>query len=247
MRIDQEELMVGGMTTSNFHFSAMDVARLSASEYTLVAIVLDQSGSTFSFQDQQIKAIEEIVEACRKSPRAENLMIRLVTFNNHVYEEHGFTLLSAIKTDNYKQIKSPNGMTALYDATISAVESVKAYGKKLMEEDFDANAIVFVITDGDDNASINGTTDVKKAINSAISEECVESIRTVLIGLNTSSATGLSSYLQDFKNKSEIEQYIDVADASAKSLAKLADFVSKSISAQSQALGTGGPSKALSF
>lgn len=241
------EIMIGDVTNSNFHFSALDVGRLSASEYTLAVIVLDQSGSTSGYQDQQVKALEEIVGACRKSPRAENLMLRLVTFNNHVYEEHGFTLLSAINTDKYQAIKSPSGMTSLYDATISAVDSVKSYGKKLMNEDFDANAIVFVVTDGDDNASRYDVFDVKKSISSAVGEECIESIRTVLIGLNTAGSGSLSGYLQDFKDKACFDQYIDISDASAKSLAKLADFVSKSISAQSQALGTGGPSKALTF
>ncbi|MNI49922.1 hypothetical protein D3C73_1045610 [compost metagenome] len=191
--------------------------------------------------------MKEIVEACKKSPRAENLMIRFVTFNSDVYEEHGFTLLSAINSDNYQKIKQSSGTTALYDATISAVDSIKEYGKKLMNQDFDANAIVFVITDGEDNASRNDIFDVRKTIQSAIKEECVESIRTVLVGLNTSASSNLSAALDDFKTKSDIEQYIDITDVSANSLAKLAAFVSKSISAQSQALGTGGPSKALTF
>ena len=42
-------------------------------------------------------------------------------------------------------------------------------------------------------------------------------------------------------------QYIELADAKANTLAKLADFVSRSISSQSQSLNTGGPSKSLSF
>ena len=37
--------------------------------------------------------------------------------------------------------------------------------------------------------------------------------------------------------------HIDVGDATPRKLAKLAAFVSQSISSQSQALGTGGPSQ----
>jgi hypothetical protein len=36
-------------------------------------------------------------------------------------------------------------------------------------------------------------------------------------------------------------------DASAKSLARLAAFISKSVSSQSQSLGSGGPSQAQTF
>ena len=42
-------------------------------------------------------------------------------------------------------------------------------------------------------------------------------------------------------------QYVAIADANATTIAKLGDFVSRSISSQSQALGTGGPSQSLTF
>lgn len=42
-------------------------------------------------------------------------------------------------------------------------------------------------------------------------------------------------------------QYVEVDNATDAKLAKLADFVSRSVSSQSQALGSGGPSKALTF
>jgi len=50
---------------------------------------------------------------------------------------------------------SPRGMTALYDASVEAVEAVGSYGRSLMLKDFDANGIVFIITDGADNESRN--------------------------------------------------------------------------------------------
>ena len=53
--------------------------------------------------------------------------------------------------------------------------------------------------------------------------------------------------LQGFTAQAGVDQYVDVADATPGTLAKLARFVSHSISSQSQSLGTGGPSLALVF
>jgi hypothetical protein len=57
----------------------------------------------------------------------------------------------------------------------------------------------------------------------------------------------VSDSLKLFKDGANISQYVETQDASAKTLAKLAQFVSKSVSAQSQALGSGGSSKLLSL
>ncbi|UCE66565.1 MAG: hypothetical protein JSU85_00700, partial [Candidatus Zixiibacteriota bacterium] len=55
------------------------------------------------------------------------------------------------------------------------------------------------------------------------------------------------AYLDDFKDKANLQQFVNAGNATPKTLAKLANFISKSISSQSQSLGTGGPSQSLSF
>ncbi len=72
----------------------------------------------------------------------------------------------------------------------------------------------------------------------------------VLIGLfdpKDSHATQVKGYLKIFKDEAEIDQYVDAGDATPTKLAKLAEFVSQSISSQSQSLGSGGPSQNLNF
>jgi len=59
--------------------------------------------------------------------------------------------------------------------------------------------------------------------------------------------SGTSQELENFKNEVGFTQYIELKNADAKTLAKLAKFVSSSISSQSSALGTGGPSQSLNF
>ena len=230
-------------TVNGFSFSGVRPETLGASEYTLVTLVLDKTGSVASFADALFKVKKTVVEACRKSPRSDYLLLRVLEFNSRIEEVHGFKPLSDIDPSSYTT-PSCGGMTALTDATFAAVSATNSYGKKLDDQDYLANGIVIIITDGDDNASSTSTADVKREIALGVSGERLESMRTILVGVN---AAQCSQKLQDFQAEVGIDQYIDVADATAQKLAKLADFVSQSISAQSHSLGTGGPSQALNF
>lgn len=245
MNINNDIMMID-QTADNFQFSAIEVDRLGASEYTLVTLVIDMSGSVHRFENELTQAISSVLETCKMSPHSENLMFRLVSFNENVREEHGFIPLSNLDEDSYKNVVAPRGMTALYDGTLNAISSTAQYGNTLYQEDFDTNGIIFIMTDGMDNQSSNNVSDVAKALKNFDREESVESLKTLLIGVNTDDDY-VRQYLEDFKNDAGIDQYIDIKHATSQSLAKMADFISKSISAQSQALGTGEASQALVF
>jgi uncharacterized protein YegL len=229
---------------AGFAFSAVRPERLGATEYTLVTVVTDKTGSVGPFASQLLEMKRAVIEACRKSPRAAYLLVRQVEFNSRVDEVHGFVELKDIDAASY-QAPTTGGMTALYDATMAAVSATTAYGKTLSDADFGVNAIVFVITDGDDNASTSyGPRDIAREVAASVGSEALESIRVVLVGIN---AGQFRLQLEAFAQQSGIGQYVDVGDATPGNLAKLAQFVSRSISSHSQSLGTGGPSQALVF
>src|SRR6478672_10340980 len=69
------------LPTGQYGFSATRIDHLGASEYTLVTIVTDVSPSVGSLVKEMETALREIVTACKYSPRADNLMLRLVTFD----------------------------------------------------------------------------------------------------------------------------------------------------------------------
>jgi len=116
----------------------------------------------------------------------------------------------------------------------------------LLASQYMSNAAVFVITDGMDNASKLPANEVQKALDDARTSEALESIMPVLIGVNTD-ASGLNAYLEAFQKEAGFQQYIAIGEATEAELAKLGGFISSSISSQSHALGTGGPSQSLSF
>jgi len=235
-----------GLTVSNFGFSAVNVNELEATEYTLVTIACDVSSSVASFDKDMEKCLKEIVEACRKSPRADNLMLRLLVFHSSLEEIHGFKPLMDCNSSDYTDCLPIGGMTALVDATVNAVEALDTYGKDLVENEYDCNGILVVITDGCENNSTNTVNQAKKAVQKILKQESLESLVSILIGVNTKEAD-IGIYLADYKDKVGFTQYVDIEKADAKTLAKLAKFISQSISSQSQALGTGGPSQSLSF
>ena len=117
---------------------------------------------------------------------------------------------------------------------------MNAYGQKLEDDEFGVNAIAFIITDGDNTYSTATEQMVKEEMEKAVTGEIVESMVSVLIGIN---AAYYKNELERFQKNAGITQYIDAGDVTKGKLAKLADFVSQSINSQSLAIGNGGPSQ----
>lgn len=233
-------------TNSNYQFSAVRADSLGASEYTLATIVVDRSGSVAAFKAELENSLKTALEACKKSPRVDNLMLRLVKFNHNVDEVHGFRLLNGIDAKEYDDCLDCTDYTALFDATFMGIEATVEYARILHGQDYMVNAIVFVITDGDDNCSTETPARIKKLVDKIRKDESLESITVVLVGVNTKEA-GIRDYLERFQKEADITQYVDIDQATPKMLAKLAKFISSSISSTSQALGSGAASQPLVF
>ena len=141
--------------------------------------------------------------------------------------------------------------TALYDATYESAGSVLDYAKLLDDQaDITSNGIVFIVTDGMDNQSSSTPTSIVEKVKESKRFEVIESLKIILIGINDPDS-GYSSHvtkaLSNFHSEAELDQFVDAGDATPEKIAKISDFVSKSISSQSQSLGTGGQSVNLTF
>lgn len=235
-------------TISNFGFSGTQIDDLKdlAGEFTLANVEIDVSPSTGPFIDELKKALGVVIESLAMSPRANNLLMRLESFNESLVEIHGFTPLTNVHPGNY-DFQCGGHQTALYDAILSGIEACGAYGQMLDEKDFTVNAINFIITDGMENASrkARNTGILAKGQTNIRTSEHLESYKTILIGVGDESQ--VEGYLQALKADAQLDQFIWVGAANPKSLAKLADFISRSVSSASAALGTGGTSQNLVF
>jgi len=237
MNFNDVDLETMNITNSTFNFSGVRPENLEETEYTLVNLLIDVSGSVSPFSTELDQMVKEVVGACQKSPKAENILLRLVHFSSDVNEVHGYIDIPSIDINNYESIRC-GGMTALIDATYTAVGSIIDYAKSLDNQDIMCNGITFIVTDGMDNASSYSKEMLKIKINSLIKEEILDSNVTILIGVNTTDSI-VKNYLDSFKDEVKIDQYVDMGEVSASKLAKLGGFISKSISSQSQSLGTG--------
>ena len=197
-------------------------------------VVVDHDGDGL-----HVNAPGDDVGRDQKSPRADNLLIRLVKFANNTEEVHGWKMLTQLSESDYEGILASGGMTALCDAAVDITESVALQGEDLMQNELNCNGIIFVITDGCRTAGKCQNNHVKSAQEDTTRKERLESCRSVLIGVN---ATAYSAQLQDFKDEGGFDQYVELADAEKGTLAKLAEFVSQSISSTSTALVNGQPS-----
>ena len=239
---DMENYQIPG---SNFNFQGARLTRLGATEYTLVTVAVDVTGSTAGFSKELRDMLVAAVESCKKSPHSDNLLARTILFSTKfgrdgVSEIHGFKPLADIDPQVDYQDFSPAGMTPLFDAVYSAVGAMVEYGDRLTKNDYRTNGIVFVITDGNDNESTATAMMIRDKIAQVVQGEKLESLVTILIGIN---AANYRRQLDTFSQEAGLTHYIDMGDVTPQKLAKLEGFVSQSVSSQAQARGTGGPSQ----
>lgn len=245
-------MQVHQIAGSNFTFAATRIGNLGANEYTLVTIVVDTTGSTGGFTEQLRQMVVTAVDACKKSPRKDFLLVRVIVFSTNYpdghMELHGFKRVLKINVDEDYPHFDAHGATPLWDATYAGVGAMAEYGEQLYHRDFTCNGILFVITDGEEGdytgnpVSTMRPAQIKAKLEEVTERELLESMVSILVGIN---ADRCRTALEAFQREVGFTQYIDAGDATPESLAKLADFVSTSVSSQSQALGTGGPSKSI--
>lgn len=242
-----QEMKIAG--PGNFTFSAIRIEDLGATEYTLVTIVCDVTGSVRNFADELLIMVKTVVKACKKNARAENLLLRYVLFNNNIMEVHGFLPVTSINEDDYEQLR-PTATTALYDAVYSGIGATLKMAENLSAQDFDVNGCVYIITDGDDNASTSTPSMIKDQNNKALNKEEIDSLTTVVIGITDENAPDKTYFvgkLDAFCAEAGITQFINAGDATPETLAKLGQLISQSISSVSQTLGSGQASQPLVF
>ncbi len=241
-----DALQQRNLPTGTYGFSATGLDSLGASEYTLVSVVVDVSPSVSPFIKELNRTVKAIIQACKYSPRADNLLVRVTKFSGRIDEVHGFKLLEFCNADDYDKCLRTGSATALYDAAENGITATGVYAGDLSKQNFGVNGIVFVLTDGEDNSSTLPMSAVKAAIATLQKDESLESLTTVLVGVNVKDPA-MANYLRTFYQTVGFTQYVEIEEADAFTLARLADFVSRSIAAQSRALGMGGVVPSLSF
>lgn len=239
------------LPASHYGYTKVAKTKLTAAEYSLVTIMVDCSGSVEAFSAELEKCLKQAVAGCRKCSKPDNLLLRVLAFGSRMNEAHGFKPLADINEDDYNgfyatQHRTCGALTALYDTFLNAASAMNNMAADLTKDDYKVNAINIGITDGDDNNSTATPLMIKKELESGVSGESLESQLTILVGVNLPNPV-CKSKLDTFKQEANLAQFVDIGEASDKKLAKLAKFISKSVTSTSTALGSGKPSQTLTF
>jgi len=236
-----------------FKYSNTAIEKLDATNYTLGTLVVDVTGSLSGRENDLTRIMREIVEKLKKEDTARNILWRVVLFSESqdIVEVHGFKLLMDINQDTDYDVVRCYGGTALFDAVGSSLDATVVEAKRLDAKDYDVNAILVFLTDGDDNDSRIYPTaaNVKEKVDEAMRSEALESILTILVGVNpdgNSNSTWkqiVSRKLSEFHAEAELTEYVDMDDFTEDAIKKIILQVSSITSDTSKKIGSGGPSQ----
>ena len=135
---------------------------------TLIAIVLDESGSMRSCWDTTIAGFNEFVQGQRSAESSAGTgYLTLIKFDSPqiktVFNNRPLNEVPLLDKNNY----TPNGGTNLLDAIGNAIESVNAVLKANKKNDR-PGVIITIMTDGAENASTRYTSaDIKSMVAAA--------------------------------------------------------------------------------
>lgn len=214
-------------STGGYGFSNFDPAFLQEEEVIICPIAIDISPSMQPYTKELNEAFEAFITEMQGNTHVVNkLMVKSSEFNEDVKVRAGFMPVTNVDTSNFK-FRPCGEATALADAALEAVDSAVEYKEKLEQSGITCKVIVFVITDGIENASKSNFTAVKRKLDDVMkNEKNVFSFETILFGIGDRNNFEPAQKAMGFK-------HLAVVGQTGKDVRKLIGFISASISKSS--------------
>ncbi len=145
--------------------------QLASNEVTLAMNIIDMSGSMAPHAQDLIHAYnDEYLTAMNSSPAADDILVSTVLFSDQVQLLHGYVPLQDAPTLTQKSY-DPDGSTALYDAVAGGLTNMVLYAQQLRQSGVSVKGVVMVYSDGEDNASKQRATQVRRAAKELLKQE----------------------------------------------------------------------------
>ena len=205
----------------SLQYGNFDPSQVQVDETINAVFVIDISPSVGTYIHDLNNAFNDFVQTMQNSHVADQLMVSVLEFDEKVKVRSGFQPITQVPPTVFK----PQGTgTALYDATLQGVHRALDYRNNLEASGINAKTLVFVITDGGDNASGNSAKLVAQTLSKIKQEEKnAFSFTTIMFGVG--------SY--DAFQKAQKEMGIDLlakVGTSGAEIRKMIGFISQSIS-----------------
>lgn len=214
------------LMTTGFGFDNFNPEEIQSDEVILVTIACDISPSMEPREAELNAAFTGFLSEMQGSHVASKLMVKTIEFNEKVTHKTGFQPITSLDVNHFS-FKPSGSSTALADAAFEAVEETLKYRKSLEDTGVNVKALVFVITDGEENSSRRALNSVDSLIKDVLKEERnVFSFETILFGIGQQSSYETAQKQMGFK-------HLAVVGNTAKEVRKLIGFISASISKSS--------------
>lgn len=218
-------------TTTDYGYGGYDnysPDAIGVDEVINVIFVVDVSSSVMNYADELDKAFNDFKNEMSSSTKlAGKVFVSKVLFASDIKERSGFQPVNIVP--DFSFAKQIGGMTALYSATKDALENAILYRDTVESGGINAKTLLFVITDGDDNQSPNGTADQVKSIIDSLNkdERSFNSFFSILFGVGTERDVFEKAY----KNMG-FHALATLSD-SAKDIRRMINIISASVSSMS--------------
>ena len=158
----------------------VNVDDVIASEVTLVTMLIDDSGSIrFASNADAVRDGHNIViDALLESKQESSVLIHTRYLNGKVLYPYSF-LKDAKHMDAHNY--NPNGSTPLYDQSVVVLGTVIAEYQRFADNGVVARSITLIVTDGNDEHSVNATA---KAVRSIVKDLLGEKHIVAGMGIN---------------------------------------------------------------
>lgn len=220
--------LLGG--TGGFGISNFDPSSIQEDEVILMGIAMDISPSVGSFEGELNSAFREFVEELQHSHVADKILVKIIEFSETIYDKTGFMPIKQIDPKAFI-FKAKDSGTALFAGTKKILDATIDYRTHLEATGINVKALVFVITDGQDNSSSRlqvKASDVATTLDNIAKEERnVFSFETILFGIGNSKV--------DFENaqKDMHIKHLAVVGQTGAEMRKMVGFISASVSKSS--------------
>ena len=203
-------------------FNNFDPDQIQVEETINAVFVVDVSPSITSYVKDLNNAFNDFVQTMQQSHIHDRLFVSVVEFNERVKVRSGFQPIVGVPNTTFTP--SGNG-TALYDAVAQGIKNAIEYRENLENTGINVKTLIFVITDGYDNASQkNADAAVKQILTDlATNEASAFSFTSILFGV------GNSSSFEAAQKDMGIQLLAKVGNTGAE-IKKMINFISSSIS-----------------
>jgi hypothetical protein len=237
---------------TGFQFTAPPLAVFGEQKYTVVGITTDQSGSIYNVRGDLFTMNEAIDRDLKAGAGKHTIIVRRTAFTdrfpNNVREQHGFLPALAVDANTHFPIVNSYGEyggTPLADGVMETILAAKEQAMQLINIQGVplVNLALAFLTDGGETGSRYKPADIKAAIEQILAEGEIESIVTILVGVDCPVGSGARQKLEDFQQKAGLTKFIPFDEMTPGAFGQVARVISQTFTSTSQALGSGGPSK----